>query len=55
MPVHLKTQVRIFRGIAKNKNNSVTKGEKINEAKKKPQKPMRLFRPAIPAIRHNTK
>jgi hypothetical protein len=42
---------RTFFGVEKNKNNRLTKGVKIIEAKKNPQKPIRRFRPEIPATR----
>jgi hypothetical protein len=54
MPVYpLRDLGRTFCGVAKNKNDKLMKGVKIMEAKKNPQKPMRRFRPRIPAKRHN--
>jgi hypothetical protein len=44
-----------LRGVAKYRNNRLTKGVKIKELKKKPQNPIRRFRPAIPAARQSAR
>ncbi|TRZ53249.1 hypothetical protein D4S03_02070 [bacterium] len=44
-----------FRGVEKYKNSKLMTGVKMKEQKKKPQKPIRRFRPAIPATRHSAR
>src|ERR1039457_1355083 len=46
---------QIFRGIAEYRNSRLMMGVTPMEQKRKPQKPMRRFRPTMPATRHSAK